>query len=130
MNRFALVGSASLLVLCPLAMGAVTLTSLQSNNTSACTDSGTHQSYCYQGFAGQTDTDFSPPVVYEPAPANTSGTNLTQAGTVKSGTHTTNLCTLDPNIPSGATIYVEAEGMPSIFNHLVTNPQKFTGTCS
>jgi hypothetical protein len=78
MNRFALVSSASLLVLYPLALGAVTLTSLESNNTSACTDSSKPQSYCYQGFSGKTDTDFSPSVVYEPAPANTSKVSISK----------------------------------------------------
>lgn len=77
-----------------------------------------------QGYAGSEATVYQYIVYY-----TTDGTNLTQAGTVKSGTHTTNLCTLDPSMPSGATIYVEAEGMPSIFNHLVANPKKFTGSC-
>lgn len=59
----------------------------------------------------------------------TNGTELYEAGTVASGTHTTNLCTLDKSIPSGATIYVQAQGQPSIFNHLVSNPQTYTNSC-
>ena len=59
----------------------------------------------------------------------TNGTSLFQAGTVASGTHTTNLCTLDKSIPNGAKIYVQAQGQPSIFNHLVSNPQTYTNSC-
>jgi hypothetical protein len=57
------------------------------------------------------------------------GTELYEAGTVASGTHTTNLCTLDKSIPSGAMIYVQAQTQPSIFNHLVSNPQTYTNSC-
>jgi len=61
---------------------------------------------------------------------STDGKNVYKAGTVPSGTHTANLCTLDKGIPTGATIYVYAQGQPSIFNHLASNPKTYTNSCT
>ncbi len=60
----------------------------------------------------------------------TDGTTLYKAGTVPSGTHTvSNLCTFYKSIPTGATIYVQAQGQSSIFNHLASTPTKYTNNC-
>jgi hypothetical protein len=83
------------------------------------------------GYAGSEDTVYQYVVYY-----TTDGVNLTQVHAVAAkhaggttASYSSDVCTYTTKIPNGATVYVQAQGEPSIFNHLVSSPQVFGQTC-
>jgi len=74
-----------------------------------------------EGYSGSESSVYNYLIYY-----SMDGTHLYKVGTIPQGTHQVDLCVIFPG-GTNATMYVEAQGMPSVFNHLTNGSVQWNG---